>query len=163
MAGFCRNGLFLGFVGMDDFRCSGLSCVCSKCWGLEREPPHPPSSAVIPGLMRPVPSRVTWAMHPNNWAVAQGRMMGTEPHSFPSLCADSFSLVSLEEVRGSTAHECHFTVSSETQSSQFKTRVFCDSPGSETSVCRCELMATPPAGLATEPTHHATPLHSTLH
>lgn len=83
--------------------------------------------------------------------------MGTEPRSSLFLCADSLSLVSLEEARGSTACERRFMVSSAAQSSQCKTRVFCDSPGSERSVCRCELMATPPAGLATEPTHHTTP------
>lgn len=64
-------------------------------------------------------------MHPNNWAMAQGHMLGTGPHPFFSLPADgSFLLAPLEETRGSPACECDFTVSSAAQSSQSKTQVF---------------------------------------
>lgn len=74
-------------------------------------------------------------MHPNNWAMAQGHMLGTEPRSFFSLPTDkSFSLAPLEETRGSPACEHRVTVSSATLGGQFKTQVFCcGSPGSERS------------------------------
>lgn len=82
--------------------------------------------AVIPGLTRPVPSSTAWAMHPNNWAMAQGHMLGTEPRSFLSLHTDrSLSLVFLKETRGSTACKCRFMVSSVAQSDPFETWGFC--------------------------------------
>lgn len=61
-------------------------------------------------------------MHPNNWAVAQGHMLGTEPCSVLSLATyRSLPLAPLEEVSGSAARECPFTMSSAAQSGQFKT------------------------------------------
>lgn len=88
----------------------------------------------------------TWVMYPNNWAMAQGHMLGTEPRSFFSLPTDrSFSLPPLEEASGSPASERHVTVSSAARAASLRHR----SSGLAVlavrgpSVCRFEFTTSP--------------------
>lgn len=92
-------------------------------------------------------------MHPNNWAMAQGHMLGTEPHSFfPSPLTGTFYLLLWKEQEG---HQ-HVNVISlcplQLRAASLRHRssamtVPCPA-GRSSLVCRFELMTTLPVCLA---------------
>lgn len=95
---FCRDFLVSPTErAFSHLGCRGLSrlCLSVRPWrGAPVPSSHPRHDKASSG------SR-TQVMHPNNWAMAQGHMLGTEPRSFFSLPTDrSFSLAPLDKREG---------------------------------------------------------------